>query len=132
MYNPSNGFVNVLMRWPLVGSAAAGIAAINTDGVASIAASFVAGGLAGVYGLMKVKPVKDHICDCEDDGYMKLSDAKLEWIVEFNPETGEKRPWDVYTMFGGLEFTKQHYASYATEENALNKIKQLRDNIKKD
>ena len=126
MYNPSNGFVNLLMRWPLLGSAAAGIAAINTDGVASITASFVAGGLAGVYGLTKVKPVKEHICDCEDDGYIKLSDTKVEWIVEYNPESGAKRPWEVYSMFAGIEATKQHFASYATEEHALGRIKELK------
>lgn len=130
MYNPSSGFINTLMRWPLIGGAIAGVSAATTDGPTAIASSFVAGGIIGGYALSKL--FKQQVCDCEEDGYVKLSDAKLEWIVEYNPETGEKRPYDVYSMFGGLEFTKQHYASYTTEENALNKIEILKKNLKRD
>jgi hypothetical protein len=112
------------MRWPLLGGAIAGFSAISTDGIASITSTFIAGSIIGGYGLTKL--LKKQICNCEDDGYMKLSDTKVEWIVEYDAESGSKRPWEVYSMFGGLQFTKQHYASYSTEEHALNKIEILK------
>lgn len=125
MYNPSNGLVNAMMRWPVLGGVVAGVTAISTDGIIASIASFVAGSVLGAYGLTKL--FNDQICDCEEKGYMKLDGPKIEWIVEYSPETGSDRPWDVYTMFAGLESTKQHYASYATEENAMKKIEVLKE-----
>lgn len=129
MYNPSNGLVNAMMRWPALGGVVAGVTALSTDGIVATAASFVAGTVAGTYGVTKL--FNDQICNCEDKGYMKLGDAKIEWIVEYSPETGAERPWDVYTMFAGIEATKQHYASYSTEEHARSKIEKLKEAVSK-
>jgi hypothetical protein len=125
MYNPSNGFVAIIMRWPIIGGVVAGFAAINTEGWLATAAAFVAGSVVGAFGLSKL--FKDQICDCEKDGYFKLGDPIIEWIVEYNPDTGSERPWDVYSMFAGLEQTKQHYASYASEDAALKKVEKLKE-----
>jgi hypothetical protein len=125
IYNPSNGVIAFIMRWPILGGLIAGIGAINTEGWLAAVLAFVAGSVAGAFGLSKL--FKDQICDCEKDGYFKPEGSKLEWIVEYNPESGAERPWDVYTMFAGIEATKQHYASYATEENALKKIEVLKE-----
>lgn len=124
MYNPSSGFINALMRWPLIGGGIAAVSAVATDGAVAVASSFVAGSIVGAYGLTKL--FKEQVCDCEKDGYMKIGEPKIDWIIEYSPETGNKRPWDVYSMFAGLEYTKQHYASYSTEEHALKKIEVLK------
>lgn len=129
MYNPSNGFVAIIMRWPIIGGIAAGFTAMNTEGWLATAMAFVAGAVAGAFGLSKL--FKNQICDCEKDGYVKLGDSVIEWVVEFNPETGSERPWDVYSMFAGLEQTKQHYASYSTEESAMKKIEKLKETFSK-
>lgn len=125
MYNPSNGFVSVIMRWPIIGGIVAGVTAINTEGWLATGAAFVAGSVAGAFGLSKL--FKNQICDCEKDGFIKLGDSIIEWVVEYNPETGTERPWDVYSMYAGLEQTKQHYASYATEKAALKKIEKMKE-----
>ena len=129
MYNPSTGFLNAMMRWPILGGIVAGITAISTDGIVAVAASFVAGSIAGTYGLTKL--FNDQICDCEEKGYFKFDGPKIDWIVEYNPESGDKRPWDVYSIFAGLEETKQHFASYATEDNALSRIEELKEKATK-
>ena len=127
MYNPSNGLVAIIMRWPIIGGIIAGIAAMNTNGWLALIFAFIAGAVVGAYILWKF--FKARFCDCEKDGYIKPSGSAIEWIVEHNPETGTERPWDVYSMYGGIEQTKQHYASYATEKSALKKIEKLTEMI---
>ena len=128
MYNPSNGFVAIIMRWPIIGGLVAGFTAISTEGWLALVAAFVAGAVVGAYALSKF--FKRHVCDCEKDGYIKPSGSAIEWIVEHNPDTGAERPWDVYSMYAGIEQTKQHYASYATEKSALKKIEKLTEMLK--
>lgn len=130
MYSPSHGVMNAVMRWPVLGGLAAGGAALSLDGLPAAAASFVAGSVLGAFGLTKA--FNEQICKCEEKGYTKLAGPKIEWIIEYNVDSGAKRPWEVYSMFAGLESTKQHYASYATEEHALDKIKALKDMVSKD
>ena len=129
MYNPSTGIINAMMRWPVLGGVVAGITAISADGVIAAGASFVAGSIAGAYGLTKF--FNDEICNCEEKGYVKFDGPKIDWIVEYNPESGTKRPWEVYSMFAGIEETKQHFASYATEEHALDRIEELKEKVSK-
>jgi hypothetical protein len=122
MYNiASNGLVATIMRWPILGGIISGITAINTTGWISSIAIFIAGSTIGAYALSKY--FKNMLCDCENYDFVD----KISWVVEHSPETGAERPWDVYSMFAGNESTKQHYASYATEESALNKIAKLKD-----
>ena len=125
MYAPSNTVINTLLRWPLLAAAGAAIAAVSTTGVLSTIAAIVLGSIVGALGLTKV--FNDQLCDCESKGYKKFSGARIDWIVEFDNETGNERPWKVYSIFAGLDYTKQHYASYSTEISAQTRIEELRE-----
>ena len=69
----------------------------------------------------------EHFCDCDkklvENGLSLVPTVK--WVIEHNPESGSKRPWELYSMFGDDEDTKQHYASYSSEEHALERKKTL-------
>ena len=125
MYAPSNTVINTLLRWPLLAAAGAAIAAVSTTGILSTIAAIVLGSIVGALGLTKV--FNDQLCDCEGKGYKKFSGARIDWIVEFDNETGNERPWKVYSIFAGLDYTKQHYASYSTEISAQTRIEELRE-----
>ena len=125
MYAPTNTVINTIMRWPALAAVIPTVAAVASTGLAQTAAAAVAGAVVGAVGVAKL--FNDQICDCEEKGYTKLDGPKVEWIVEYDPNSGKDRPWDVYSMFAGLEHTKQHYASYSTEEHAKSKIEILKD-----
>lgn len=84
-----------------------------------LAVAWVASVALGAYGATKM--FNEQLCDCE--GHARRAGLagipKLNWVVEYHPESGKDRPWELYSMIGDDEDTKQHYASYKTEEHAL-------------
>lgn len=124
MYAPTNTVINTFMRWPALAGLGSVIAAMGTSGLVHDAAVAVAGAAVGALGVTKL--FNDQVCDCEGKGYSKLSGPKIDWIIEYDDSTGKSRPWEIYSIFGGLEYTKQHYASYSTEEHAKTKLELLK------
>lgn len=129
MYAPSNSLVNILMRWPALAAVGSTIAAVGTTGLVHDVAVAITGAIGGV--LTATKLFHKQVCDCEGKGYRKISSPKVDWIIEYEEDHGHERPWKVYSIFGGLDYTKQHYASYATEEAAQEKIDMLRGVVEK-
>lgn len=122
MYNPINNLgANAFMRWPVAALPFASIIGLLSNSVIGAVLAWVASVILGTYAATKF--FKDEICDCEEEvmkkGWGPL--PKLKWVIEHNPESGAKKPWELYSMMGDNESTKQHYASYTTEENALAK-----------
>ena len=99
----------------------AAIIGFFSNSIIGIAVAWVASVALGVYATNKI--FKEKLCDCEGEAMKKGWGLipKMTWVVEYSPETGSVKPWDLYSMFGDDESTKQHYASYTTEENALAK-----------
>lgn len=125
MYTPvSNVVVNAAMRWPAFGLAAAMVIGYMSEDPVGRGIAWVASVALGT--LTAARSFSDHFCDCEEAA-LKVR-PKVDWVIECNPESGSKRPWEIYSMFGGLESTKQHYASYSTEEHALARKKELEEN----
>jgi hypothetical protein len=129
MYAPSNSLVNAVMRWPVLAAVVPTVVAIGSSGLVQDAAIAVAGAVTGALGAAKL--FKNQICDCEGEGYTKLPESKLDWIIEYDDTHGNERPWKLFSMFGGLEYTKQHYASYSTKDHAEAKIEILKDLVGK-
>lgn len=129
MYNPINNLgVNAFMRWPVIGLPIASVIGLLSNSIIGAVLAWIASVALGVYAVNKA--FKEQLCDCEGEAIKKGWGLlpKVNWIIEYSPETGAKKPWDLYSMFGDDEATKQHYASYATEESALAK-KSLMESI---
>jgi len=123
MYNPFNNVsVNAFMRWPTIALPFASIVGLLSNSILGAILAWLASVALRTWAATKY--FKEQLCDCEEEAKRKgwLDGLpKMRWVVEYSPETGEKRPWDLYSMFGDDESTKQHYASYSTEEAALQK-----------
>lgn len=120
MYTPiSNIVVTTAMRWPSLGLAITTIGGLMADSGIGQGIAWIASVGLGSYLLASTQ--KKHFCDCEGEAIKKGMPLlpQVEWVVEYHPDSGSKRPWELYSMFGGDEDTKQHYASYSTEEHAL-------------
>lgn len=122
MYNPINNLgITAFMRWPALALPITGLLGFFSGSLIGAAIAWIASVAIGVYATNKV--FKKQLCDCEGE-YTKKGWGllpKVNWFVEYSPETGSKKPWDLYSMFGDDVTTKQHYGSYGSEENALAK-----------
>ena len=123
MYAPTNTVINTIMRWPVLAAVGSAATALSTTGLVHDTATAIAGAVGGVIGATKL--FHEQVCDCESKGYTKQSAPKIQWIIEYDASNGHDRPWKIFSMFGGIESTKQHYASYSTEEHAKSKIELL-------
>jgi hypothetical protein len=45
----------------------------------------------------------------------------ISWVVEYDAETGSKRPYELHSVRNGDMSTKEYYASYSSEEKAMKK-----------
>jgi hypothetical protein len=122
MYNPvSNVGIGAFMRWPIFTLPVATIAGLLSNSIFGIVLAWIASVALATWATTKV--FKKQLCDCEGEakknGWMNL--PKVNWVIEHSPEAGREKPWELFSMFGDDESTKQHYASYTTEENALRK-----------
>ena len=126
MYTPvSNVVVTAAMRWPALGLAFTTIIGLMADSFVGQSTAWVASAALGSYLMASV--FSKHFCDCEAEEIKAGlgAVAKVSWVVEHHPDSGAARPWELYSMFGDDESTKQHYASYSTEEHALERKKKL-------
>jgi hypothetical protein len=134
MYNPvNNTSVNAFMRWPVLALPIAAIVGLFSNSLLGAIIAWIASVALATWATHKA--FKKQLCDCEGEAKRKGwldSLPKMKWVVEYSPETGEKRPWDLYSMFGDDESTKQHYASYSSEEAALQKKSLLEQLTTKD
>lgn len=120
MYTPiSNLVVNAAMRWPSFGLALVTLIGLFSNNIIGQVIAWIASVAFATY--IAVKTFDDHLCECDEKAIKKglALIPSVTWFVEYSPETGQKRPYDLYSMFGDDENTKVHYASYATEEAAL-------------
>jgi hypothetical protein len=121
MYNPINSTgANAFMRWPLIGLPVAAAIGLFSNSLIGAAVAWVASVALATWATHKV--FKKQLCNCEGEAKRKgwLGDLpKVKWVVEHSPESGGEKPWELFSMFGDDESTKQHYASYTTEERAL-------------
>ena len=120
MYTPiSNIVINAAMRWPSLGLAIFTIGGLLSDNIFGQVVAWFASVAFATF--IATKTFGDELRECDEKAIKKglaLIPA-VTWFVEYSPETGEKRPWDLYSMFGDDESTKVHYASYATEKAAM-------------
>ena len=120
MYTPiSNIVVNAAMRWPSLGLLLATVAAFFSDSMVGQGIAWVTSVAFATY--IATKTFGDHLCECDEKAIkqgLALIPA-VSWVIEHNTESGSKRPWELFSMFGDDESTKQHYASYSTEEHAI-------------
>lgn len=122
MYNPINNLsVNIFMRWPLIALPTTSILGMLSGSFIGMVIAWIASVAFATWATTKV--FKKQLCDCEGEAKKKgwASLPKVKWVVEHSPESGREKPWELFSMFGDDESTKQHYASYSTEENALRK-----------
>jgi hypothetical protein len=120
MYTSSNNvMLNALMRWPFLASAMVALGGIFSGSFLGAALAWVVSVGLAAYGATRV--FNKQLCDCEGHARRAGLGARpsLNWIVEYNPESGAQRPWELYSIVGDDENTKQHYASYSTQEHAL-------------
>lgn len=118
MYTPiSNVVVNAAMRWPSFGLVTAMVLGYMSEDPIGRGIAWIASVVLGT--LIAARSFSDHFCDCEEAA--AAARPKVGWIVEYNAESGTKRPWEIYSVFGGMESTKQHYASYSSEEHAISR-----------
>lgn len=120
MYNLGNStLVNTLMRFPVLAAPLAALPLIDFSNPVAMAVGWVGASVGGAFGINHVtkkvmKKKKDDDCDCDCDD--------MEWTVEYNPDPGKGRPWDVYNTFRDF---KQHYASYSTKAKAEKKRSEM-------
>jgi hypothetical protein len=120
MYNPMNNLgVNAFMRWPVLSLPIAAVVGLFSNSIIGAAVAWVASVALATW--VATKALKEQICDCEEEAKKKgwMSLPKVNWVIEHSPDSGREKPWELFSMFGDDESTKQHYASYSTEENAL-------------
>lgn len=120
MYNPMNNLgVNAFMRWPVLALPLASVVGLFSNSLIGAGIAWVASVALGTWAATKV--YKEQICDCEEEAKKKGwgSLPKVNWVIEHSPDSGGERPWELFSMYGDDESTKQHYASYASEANAL-------------
>ena len=120
MYTPANNVaINALMRWPVISSALLAFGGILSDSFIGAAIAWVVSVGLGAYGATKI--FNEQLCDCEGHARKAGLSSKpsMFWVIEYNPESGSARPWELYSIVGDDEHTKQHYASYSSEASAL-------------
>ena len=129
MYTPINNIaVNTFMRWPALSSLAVTIGGMFSGTVIGLIAAWIASVGLGAYVATKV--FNKQLCNCEEHNRKAglAAKPKLRWVVEFDDTSNTQKPWELYSMLGDDEYTKQHYASYSTEEHALAR-KEIMENM---
>jgi hypothetical protein len=126
MYTPiSNAGISALMRWPVATMSITSIIGTVTNSVPGMIAAWGASVALCTYAVMEYYKNENevHDCDCDDvlsrDGWQKI--PVISWIIEYDEETGSKRPYELHSIRNDDMSTKEYYASYASEEQAMKK-----------
>lgn len=111
------------MRWPVSTMTLVSVMGTITDSVPGMLVAWGTSVALCTYAAMEYYKNEVHDCDCDDvlsrDGWQKI--PVISWIVEYDEETGSKRPYELHSIRNGDMSTKEYYASYSSEEQAMKK-----------
>jgi len=122
MYAPaSNAGISALMRWPVTSLTLASAIGTITNSVPGMLIAWGTSVALCTYAVMEY--YKEEMCDCDEVAAQKgwQKPPVISWIIEYDTETGTKRPYELHSVRNGDMSTKEYYASYSTEEQAMKK-----------
>ena len=117
MYAPvSNAGISALMRWPVSTMTIVSVMGSITDSVPGMLVAWGTSVALCTYAVMEYykEELSQRDCNCPEPDV-------ISWVVEYDSETGTKRPYELHSVRNGDMSTKEYYASYSTEESAMKK-----------
>jgi hypothetical protein len=117
MYAPmSNAGVSAIMRWPVTTLSLASVIGTVTNSVPGMIIAWGTSVALCTYAAMEYykEELSQQDCHCPEPDV-------ISWVIEYDTETGSKRPYELHTVRNGDMSTKEYYASYSTEEKAMKK-----------
>jgi len=117
MYAPvSNAGISALMRWPVSTMTIVSVMGSITDSVPGMLVAWGTSVALCTYAVMEYykEELSQRDCHCPEPDV-------ISWVVEYDSETGAKRPYELHSVRNGDMSTKEYYASYSTEESAMKK-----------